>query len=138
PATSSYHVSLILTLTINPAIDRTISVDKLVFEDRGYILSRSEAAGGRGVNASRVIHAFGGKTLALLTSGGVIGERMEQSLSGMGFPYEAVRVKAEGRANLTISDKHGLTVKLNETGAQLTRNEIQSVRELVEARLAKA
>ncbi len=133
-----YHVSLILTLTINPAIDRTITVDKLVFEDRGYILSRTEAAGGRGVNASQVIHGFGGKTLALLTSGGAIGQRMEQSLAGMGFPFETVRVRAEGRANLTISDKQGLTVKLNETGAELAQSEIQAVRALVEARLSKA
>jgi 1-phosphofructokinase family hexose kinase len=138
PARWSYHISLILTLTINPAIDRTISVDKLVFEDRGYILARTEAAGGRGVNASQVIHAFGGKTLALLTSGGAIGQRMEQSLAGMGFPYEAVRVRAEARANLTISDKNGLTIKLNEIGAELAQSEIQAVRALVEARLGKA
>jgi 1-phosphofructokinase family hexose kinase len=129
---------LILTLTINPAIDRTFSVDKLVFEDRGYILARGEAAGGRGLNASQVIHSFGGKTLALLTSGGTIGQRMEQLLAGMDFPFETVRVRAEGRANLTISDKHGLTVKLNEFGAELAQSEIQAVRALVEARLAKA
>src|SRR5262250_1255490 len=102
-----HYVSVILTLTINPAIDRTMTVDKLVFEDRGYILSRSEAAGGRGINASQVIHAFGGKTLALLTSGGDVGRRMEESLSKLGFPYETVKVAAEGRVNLTISDQQG-------------------------------
>ena len=117
PAKVSYHINLILTLTINPAIDRTIISDRLAFEDRGYILSRGEVAGGRGVNASQVIHAFGGKTLALLTSGGEIGKRMEHFLAGMGFPFEVVRVHAEGRANLTISDKQGLTIKLNEIGA---------------------
>ena len=82
---------MILTLTINPAIDRTVSVDKLVFEDRAYILDRSEAGGGRGINASKVIHAFGGKTLALLTAGGAVGEKMLKLLTGMGFPFEAVR-----------------------------------------------
>ncbi len=56
-----------------------------MFEDRGYILSRSEAAGGRGINASQVIHEFGGKTLALLTSGGEVGRRMEESLAQDGF-----------------------------------------------------
>lgn len=138
PERALHYGSLILTLTINPAIDRTFMVDKLVFEDRGYILSRSEAAGGRGINASQVIHAFGGKTLALLTSGGVVGERMERSLAGMGFPYETVRVKAESRINMTISDEHGLTVKLNEKGAPLEESEIGAVRSLVEARLKKA
>jgi len=137
-ARSSYHVNLILTLTINPAIDRTIISDRLAFEDRGYILSRGEAAGGRGVNASQVIHSFGGKTLALVTSGGAIGKRMEQSLAEMGFPFEVVRVRAEGRANLTISDKQGLTIKLNEIGAPLQAEEVGAVRDLVEARLKKA
>ena len=129
---------MILTLTINPAIDRTIISDRLAFEDRGYILTRGEAAGGRGINASLVIHAFGGKTLALLTSGGGIGERMERSLAEMGFPFEVVRVQAEGRANLTISDKQGLTIKLNEIGLPLEAKEINAVRDLVDARLKKA
>jgi 1-phosphofructokinase family hexose kinase len=129
---------LILTLTINPAVDRTVLVDRLVFEDRGYILARSEAAGGRGINASQVVAAFGGKTRALLTSGGAAGERIEESLGAMGFPFEVVRVKAESRVNLTISDKQGLTIKLNEVGAELNAAEVAAIRQLVEARLEKA
>ena len=126
---------MILTLTINPAIDRTVMVDKLVFEDRGYILSRGEVAGGRGINASRVIHALGGKTSAVLTSGGSAGQRMEESLAHMGFPYHAVPVKAETRVNLTISDKHGLTIKLNEVGAPLEADEVCVVRDVVQSLL---
>jgi 1-phosphofructokinase family hexose kinase len=126
---------LIVTLTINPAIDRTVTVDRLVFEDRAYILGRTEAAGGRGVNASRVIHAFGAKTLALLASGGDAGNRMEASLTEMGLPFEAVRVHSESRTNLTISDKQGLTVKLNEVGAPLEKSELREIYKLVEARL---
>jgi 1-phosphofructokinase family hexose kinase len=129
---------LIVTLTINPAIDRTVAVDKLVFEDRAYILGRSEAAGGRGVNASMMIHSFGGKTVALLSSGGATGNRMEQSLAASGLPFEVVRVGSETRTNLTISDKQGLTIKLNEQGAPLEEKELAELRRLVEARLAKA
>ena len=129
---------LIITLTINPAIDRTVSVDKLVFEDRAYILDRTDAAGGRGVNASRVIHAFGGKTLALLTAGGSNGERIQTFLTSFGFAFEAVRVKQESRTNLIISDKQGLTVKLNEVGTPLDKRELKEIHDLVEARLPKA
>lgn len=135
---SGYYVSLIVTLTINPAIDRIVSVDKLVFEDRAYISDRSEIAGGRGVNASHVIHGFGGKTLALLASGGDAGQRMEKSLAGMGFPFEVVHVRSETRTNLTISDKQGLTIKLNELGLPLEHAELKEIRNLVDARLAKA
>ena len=137
-ARSGYHVNLILTLTINPALDRIIAVDRLVFEDRGYILDRSEAAGGRGINASQVIHSFGGKTAAVLTAGGTAGERLEKLLGGLGFPYDAVRVHAESRTNLTISDRQGLTVKLNERGAPLLPEELEQVKKRVAARLPKA
>jgi 6-phosphofructokinase 2 len=129
---------LILTLTINPAIDRTVSVDKLVFEDRAYIQSRTETAGGRGINASQVLHSFGAKTIALLTAGGDTGDRIEKSLAGMHFPFEVVRVKACSRTNITVSDKQGLTIKLNEVGLPLDPDELKKIRQLVEARIAKA
>jgi len=137
-AGSGYHVSLIITLTINPAIDRTVSVDRLVFEDRAYILDRVETAGGRGINASRVIHGFGGKTLALLTCGGANGERMSKSLANLGFPFECVRVKQDSRTNFTISDKQGLTIKLNELGAPIEKRELKEIHDLVDARISKA
>jgi 1-phosphofructokinase family hexose kinase len=128
---------LILTLTINPAIDRIITADRLVFEDRGYILDRAEAAGGRGINASQVIHSFGGKTAAVLTAGGGAGERIEKLLGGLGFAYDIVHVRAESRTNLTISDKQGLTIKLNERGAPLESSELKEIKKKVEARLPK-
>ncbi|MGH9594759.1 MAG: PfkB family carbohydrate kinase, partial [Bryobacteraceae bacterium] len=107
---------MILTLTINPAVDRNVSVDRLVFDDRAYILATSESAGGRGINASRVLHSYGAKTLAILISGGKNGERLEALLQDAGFPFEAVPVAHEIRTNLTISDQQGLTAKLNEQG----------------------
>ena len=129
---------LIVTLTINPAVDRTVTVDKLVFEDRGYILDRSEAAGGRGINASLVIHGFGGRTLALVASGGEAGRKIEASLSSWGLPFRSVRVASESRTNLIISDRQGLTVKLNETGASLTQPELSEFRNVVEQQLEGA
>src|SRR5690348_15571099 len=93
----AYTGRLILTLTINPALDRNVTVDRLAFEDRGYILSTSESPGGRGINASRVIHSFGGKTLALATSGGETGTQFETMAKDMEFPLELVRIGAETR-----------------------------------------
>lgn len=113
-------------------------VDRLAFEDRGYILDTSESPGGRGINASRVIHLFGGQTLAIATTGGETGRRF-QSLSGCcAFPMELVQTEQELRTNLTITDKQGLTVKLNEVGPRLTQKELDSISQTVEARLAGA
>jgi 1-phosphofructokinase family hexose kinase len=129
---------LILTLTINPAVDRTVLVDHLVFEDRAYILSRSDGAGGRGINASRVLHSFGGKTAAILTAGGETGATIQRLLSDDGFPSHVVPIRAESRTNLTISDKQGLTIKLNEMGPSLDEADLARLKQMVEARIQKA
>jgi len=129
---------LIVTLTINPAVDRNVMADRLVFEDRAYILSTSEAAGGRGINASAVIHSFGGKTIAITTSSAKGGARIEQMLDQSSFPVEFVRIRNEVRTNLTITDRQGLTIKLNELGPSIDASELKRVGKAVEKHLSKA
>jgi len=129
---------LIVTLTINPAIDRTISVDRLAFDDRAYIKSSGESAGGRGINASAVIHAFGGDTLAVLTSGGDSGKRLESLLRGGGLNLAVVPVPHEIRTNITITDRHGLTVNLNEPGPTLAKAELALVEKAIRDALKDA
>jgi 1-phosphofructokinase family hexose kinase len=129
---------LIVTLTVNPAIDRTITVDRLAFEDRAYIQSSHESAGGRGINAACVIHAFGGRTVAILPSGGDAGKRMEEYLRCCGFCVAAVAIRNEIRTNLTITDRHGLTVNLNEAGPSIGRAELARLEKAVHSHLEGA
>ncbi len=127
-----------LTLTVNPAIDHNVTADRLVFEDRAYILATSDTAGGRGINASSVIHSFGGKTLAIAPCGGPAGERFRQFLCDYGFRVELVPSESEIRTNLTITDRHGLTVKLNHPGPKLGKGDLQRLEQAVEKHLAGA
>jgi 1-phosphofructokinase family hexose kinase len=124
----------ILTLTVNPAIDRTITVDRLVFEDRAYILSRSDAAGGRGINAARVLANFGANALAITTSGRQ-GHKFEEQLRQDGFGKEIVKIRHNIRINLTITDRQGLSVKLNEVGPIVTQAEQNRILKGVEKNL---
>jgi 1-phosphofructokinase family hexose kinase len=126
---------LIVTLTANPAIDRNVTADRLIFEDRSYILSTKESAGGRGINAASVIHSFGGETLAILPSGGRSGARFEELVRACGFPVEIVPIHNEVRTNLTITDKQGLTVKLNEAGPVLDKEELDRLEQATLRRL---
>jgi len=119
-------------------VDRNILVDRLVFEDRAYIQSRTDSAGGRGINASRVLHCFGAKTLAILTSGGANGERLQKLAAKSGFPVKVVPIKNEIRVNLTITDRQGLAVKLNELGPSISMEELTRVEKTVESRLETA
>ena len=129
---------MIVTLTINPAIDRIISVDRLAFEDRAYINSSRESAGGRGINSSCVIQSFGGRTTAVLISGGDTGRRLEQLMCGRGYDLSLVPVQNAIRTNLTITDKHGLTVNLNETGPPLDKAEVARVEKAVRQAIENA
>ena len=129
---------MIVTLTINPAIDRILSVDRLAFEDRAYISSCREAAGGRGINASCVIHAFGGRTTAVLVSGGASGKRLEGHLRAYGYPICIVPIRSSVRTNLTVTDRQGLTVNLNEAGPVLTKPEVARVARAVHETLSSA
>lgn len=129
---------MILTLTVNPAIDRNVSADRLVFDDRAYILDTSEGPGGRGINASMVIHSYGGKTFAIAPAGGETGEHLREYMQERKFSFELVPISREIRTNFTITDKHGLTVKLNEQGPELTSEEIDRIEEAVKKRLPKA
>ena len=129
---------MIVTLTINPAIDRIVSIDRLAFEDRAYINSTRESAGGRGINVSSVIHSFGGQTLAVLISGGDSGKRLEGLLAKCGYRIAVVPVQNAIRTNLTITDKHGLTVNLNEPGPPLAKAEVARVERVVRDKLDHA
>jgi 1-phosphofructokinase family hexose kinase len=129
---------LIVTLTINPAIDRTIGVDRLAFEDRAYIKTSGESAGGRGINSSWVIHSWGGETLAVLTSGGDSGKRLEELLRSCGIALAVVPIQNAIRTNLTITDRHGLTVNLNEPGPALAKSELARVEKTVRESLENA
>jgi 1-phosphofructokinase family hexose kinase len=129
---------LIVTITINPALDRIINVDRLAFEDRAYIHSSRESPGGRGINASCVIHSFGGETLAIATTGGSTGKRFVKYLESCGYPVAVVPIKNEIRTNFTITDHQGLTVNLNEAGPTLTKAEIDRLERVVRQKLEGA
>ncbi len=129
----------ILTLTVNPAVDRIVTVDRLVFDDRAYIESTSEAAGGRGINVSRVLNRLGAKTTAITTSSSRdIGRKFEEQLQHDSFDKEIVKIRSNVRLNFAISDHQGLSVKLNERGPKLSKLEQDRVFRAVENLLPKA
>ncbi len=130
---------VILTLTVNPALDRIVTVDRLVFEDRAYIESTSETAGGRGINAARVLTSFGATVIAITTSGPREGGRkFEEALQQDSFGKEFVKIRQKIRTNVTISDHQGLSVKLNERGAKLSLGEQNRIGKAVEGHLPQA
>src|SRR3984893_11394259 len=119
--------SLILTLTANPSIDRTLTVERV---DRGRVLRTGAAqldAGGKGVNVSRVLVRNGYQTLAVLPSGGAEGAQLEALLAGENVGLLAVRVCGSVRANVSLVEPDGTVTKLNEPGPTLSEEEQEAL-----------
>src|SRR5438874_2691068 len=121
---------MIVTVTPNPSVDRTLEVERLVRGDVLRATSTRIDAGGKGVNVSRALVANGHATLAVLPLGGRDGQLLSGLLDESGIAHRAVPVVAPTRTNITVSDHDGTVTKVNAPGDPLSDDELHA---LVEA-----
>lgn len=115
---------MIVTLTPNPSIDRTVTLTNLEVGSVNRASSVRQDPGGKGVNVSRAVSAHGAETLAVMPLGGAEGQMMRQLLSQAGVPVEALTIRDTTRINLTLADLDGVTTKVNEPGPRLSTDEV--------------
>lgn len=111
---------MIVTVTLNPSIDRTIAVDSLV---RGGV-NRADLialdAGGKGVNVSRALAKYGAETHAIFVGAQLGGLWFQDVLQGAGVPHTVVMADGVTRSNITLVEADGTVTKINEPGVALT------------------
>lgn len=123
---------MIVTLTANPSLDRTMTVPApLRVGDVQAASSAREDAGGKGINVARAIAAAGEPCLAILPLAG--DDPFEAALRGARLDAQHVPVRGHVRTNLAITDPAGVTTKLNLPGAVLSPDEITAVVDAVVA-----
>jgi 6-phosphofructokinase 2 len=96
---------MIYTVTLNPALDRTIVLNKLVEEDTNRILSETFYAGGKGIDVSRVIKELGGQSVCLGLIGGYDGLHLEGLLINAGVTTDFTKISGETRTNVIIKEE---------------------------------
>jgi 6-phosphofructokinase 2 len=94
----------IVTLTMNPAIDRTIMVDRVVPERKLRTGPPRFEPGGGGVNVARAVTRLGGEALAVFPSGGDAGRLLERLLTAERVPHQPVRISGLTRENITVEE----------------------------------
>jgi 1-phosphofructokinase family hexose kinase len=115
---------MIVTVTPNPALDLTWHVDALEPGETHRMPTGVSRAGGKGLNAARVLHATGHRVIALATAGGASGDEFRAELEASGVAHELVPVGGATRRSVAIVDEgSGETTILNEFGAALTPRE---------------
>lgn len=118
---------MIVTLTLNPSLDRTIEVDQLT---RGAVLRAGRARldpGGKGVNVSRALLANGARSRAVLPCGGEDGRRLVRLLEQEGVDVVAVPCTGSTRSNITLAEPDGTVTKINEPGGAMSPAELDRV-----------
>jgi len=126
---------MILTLTLNPAVDVSITTERIIYDDRMFIDDQSTQASGKGVNVAQVLHRYGADVESIATYGGRNGERFSRLILETQLPVRLIAVTGETRRNLNITDQQGLTLKLDERGSPLEPAELDRVRDEVASRL---
>lgn len=95
---------MILTLTMNPALDVTVEADRVRPTDKIRCRAERYDAGGGGVNVARFAHAMGADVLAVLTAGGPTGTHVVELIGAAHVPHVPVAVEGITRQSLTVNE----------------------------------
>jgi 6-phosphofructokinase 2 len=127
-------VKRIITVTLNPAIDKSSSVDHVVAERKLYCKPPLFEPGGGGVNVCRAIKKLGGKSLLLYPGGGLTGKRLQELLDEEGLDHRPFPIAGMIRESLVILEEStGQQFRFGMPGPKLKKNEWERFLQELEA-----
>lgn len=116
----------IVTLTLNPALDKSTSVNKLQAQKKLRCKEPVYHPGGGGVNVSRAIKILGGDSLAIYAGGGPAGDKIEELLNKEEVNQQRINIKKNTRENLMVLEiSTGNQYRFGMPGANLGQEGLQ-------------
>jgi 1-phosphofructokinase len=126
---------VIITLTPNPSIDRTLEIPSLTPGGVHRATAEHEEPSGKGVNVSRALTSNGIASLAILPVGGSAGAQLESLLRAEGVDFEAIPISDAVRVNISLTEPGGRATKINATGPELSAAELSSLTDAILGRV---
>jgi 1-phosphofructokinase family hexose kinase len=119
---------VILTVTLNPALDRTMTVPNFQTGMRHRATDTVMLPGGKGINVARAVKALGRPVIATGFVGGRRGDQIVTDLNGEGILCDFVRVAGESRISTAVVDSATSTItEINEQGPEIQQPELESL-----------
>src|SRR4051794_9081987 len=116
---------MIITVTLNTAIDKTLSVPNFRLGRRHRTVEQTTMPGGKVVNVARVLKSLGAPVIATGLAGGPTGTRLVEQLTQMSVLSDFVRIREESRTNTAVIDPTtGEQTEINERGPKVSVQEI--------------
>ena len=123
---------MIITVTLNPALDKTIEIDEFKIDTVNRITATRVDAGGKGINVSKVIRELKHKSTALGFLGGSSGNQIKNYLDDLNIINDFLPISGESRTNTKIFDKINNThTDINESGPSLGQEDIIKIKEKI-------
>jgi len=117
---------MILTVTLNTAIDKTLAVPNFRLGRRHRTVEQTTMPGGKGVNVARVLKTLGAPVIATGLAGGATGTRIVEQLTKLSVLSDFVRIREESRTNTAVIDPTtGEQTEINERGPSVSEQEIE-------------
>jgi 6-phosphofructokinase 2 len=118
----------IITLTANPAVDKSTSIDRLVAEQKLRCDSPRFDAGGGGINVSKAIKKLGGESVAIFAAGGPSGQLLQDLLAQEAIATQVVETQAWTRENFIVTETStNAQYRFGMAGPTLTEAETQAL-----------
>jgi 6-phosphofructokinase 2 len=105
PTRSAADRALIVTLTMNPALDITTYAPQVCPTDKIRCGPARYDAGGGGINVARFAHALGGSVSAVFPAGGPTGGKITDLVSQAGVPCHRIPIAEPTRESVTVNDE---------------------------------
>ena len=123
---------MILTLTLNPALDVSGTVLQLIPNEKAYVENEMRMPGGNGINAARIASRLGAQVCATGFLGGSAGEEVRTLLKKENLDQHFISVKGSTRTNITISLKKGSEqTRLSFPGPKIQKNELLELEKFI-------
>lgn len=117
---------MIITVTLNAAIDKSLSVPNFRLGRRHRTVEQRTMAGGKGVNVARTLKALGQPVIATGFAGGITGTHIVEQLTDEAILNDFVRIREESRTNTSVLDPTtGEQTEINERGPSVSEGEIE-------------
>ncbi len=125
---------MIITVTLNPALDKTVEIPDFSLDAVNRITAMRTDPGGKGLNVSKVIAKLGGTSTAVGVLGGTTGRRIADAMDALGIACQFTFVDGETRTNLKVIDpaRHTNT-DLNEPGLTVDQETLDHMRDALVA-----
>lgn len=124
---------MITTVTLNPCIDRMVTVEKFIYGGLNRIISSREDAAGKGINVAVALHQLGQKAFCIGFNYTERGYMISKLLDDLTIPYDFVEVEGAVRVNLKVFDlSQSVVTEINEGGHPVSLEHIQRLKGKVE------